>query len=217
MPIRPLRTLLTHTSAALAAVCFAWPVQALELDDVAREGELRFLAIRPDPGAYWYESRVQIGEDSLRTGIVQLSTCHRQLDPNHRIVIAFNPDRVQSIRVVSSDGVGRAEVQGHRVEMADVQRGGHICIDLHSRILDRLDERSWRLNAGPLMRRYIDGYLPMHARLAFHWPDGLLQVRETRPAAQPGVRIGVNGAGAELDLVFAGRMTATVDLVRGAP
>lgn len=217
MPIRHLRALLRRTPVALATVWFACSAQALELNDVAREGELRFLAIRPDPGAYWYESRVQIGEDSLRTGIVQLSTCHRQLDPNHKIVIAFNPDRVQSIQVVSAQGVGRAEVQGHRVEMADVQRGGHICIDLRSRMLDRLDERSWRLNAGPLMRRYIDGYLPMQARLAFEWPDGLLQVRETRPAAQPGVRIGVSGAGAELDLVFAGRMTATVDLVRGAP
>lgn len=217
MPMPSLRAVLTHATAALAAGCFAWPAQALELEDLAREGELRFLAIRPDPGAYWYESRVQIGEDSLRTGIVQLTTCHHQLDPNHKIVIAFNPERVQSIRVVSSDGVGRAEVQGHRVEMANVQRGGHICIDLSSRVLDRLDEHSWRLNAGPLMRRYLDGYLPMQARLSFQWPDGLLRVRETRPAAQPGVGVGTSASGAQLDLVFAGRMTATLDLVRSAP
>lgn len=216
MPIRRLRPMMSCT-AALAAACLAWPALALELDDVAREGELRFLATRPDPGAYWYESRVQISEDSLRTGVVQLATCHRQLDPNQKIVIAFNPDRVQSIRVVSSEGVGSAEVQGHVVEMANVRRGGHICIDLSSRALDRVDERSWRLNAGPLMRRYLDGYLPMQARLAFQWPDGLLRVRETRPAVQPGVIVGASGAGAQLDLIFAGRMTATVDLVRGAP
>ena len=216
MPIYRLHPMMFCTTA-LAAVCLAWPAGALELDDVAREGELRFLATRPDPGAYWYESRVQISEDSLRTGIVQLATCHRQLDPNQKIVIAFNPERVQSIRVVSSEGVGSAEVQGHRVEMANVQRGGHICIDLSSRALDRVGERTWRLNAGPLMRRYLDGYLPMQAQLAFQWPDGLLRVRETRPAAQPGVRIDTSGTGAQLDLIFAGRMMATVDLVRGTP
>lgn len=214
MPIRRLRPLIPW-SAALVAVCLAWPTKALELADVARDGELRFLATRPDPGAYWYESRVQISEDSLRTGVVQLATCHRQLDPNQKIVIVFNPERVQAIRVVSSEGVESAEVRGHQVEMAQVQRGGHICIDLSSRALDRVDERTWRLNAGPLMRRYLDGYLPMRAQLAFQWPDGLLRVRETRPAAQPGVRIGTSNAGAQLDLSFAGRMTATVDLVRG--
>jgi len=57
-----------------------WGVQALELADVALEGELRFLAVRPDPGAYWYESKVQISEASLQTGVVQLITCHHALD-----------------------------------------------------------------------------------------------------------------------------------------
>jgi predicted RNA-binding protein with TRAM domain len=191
--------------------------QALELADVAREGELRFLAVRPDPGAYWYESEVQISEASLQTGVVQLTTCHRALDPNQKIVIAFNPERVRDITVVSTEGVGRSEVQGYLVELADVKRGGSVCINLSSRALDRLDDNTWRLNAGPLMRRYLDGYLPMQARLAFRWPDGLLQVKATQPGEQPGVRIAATGAGANLDLVFAGRMRATVDLERSRP
>jgi hypothetical protein len=36
----------------LSSVCWtSLPLAALELSDVAREGELRFLAVRPDPGA----------------------------------------------------------------------------------------------------------------------------------------------------------------------
>ena len=190
---------------------------ALDLADVALEGELRFLAVRPDPGAYWYESRVQISEASLQTGVVQLSTCHRALDPNHKIVIAFNPERVRDITVVSTVGVGRSEVQGHLVELADVKRGGSICINLSSRALDRVDDGTWRLHAGPLMRRYLDGYLPMQAHLAFRWPEGLLELKTTRPGEQPGVRIASSASGADLDLVFAGRMRATVDLKRGLP
>jgi hypothetical protein len=192
-------------------------VQALELSDVALEGELRFLAMRPDPGAYWYESRVQISEASLQTGVVQISTCHRALDPNQKIVVAFNPERVRTITVVSTEGVGRSEVQGHLVELTDVKRGGSVCIDLSSRALDRVDDRNWRLHAGPLMRRYLDGYLPMQARLAFHWPEGLLRLKTTQPGEQPGVRITASPAGAELDLVFAGRMRATLDLQHSQP
>jgi hypothetical protein len=99
-------------------------VQALELSDVALEGELRFLAVRPDSGAYWYESRVQISEAGLQTGVVQISTCHRALDPHQKIAVAFNPGRVRTITVVSTEGVGRSEVQGHLVELTDVKRGG---------------------------------------------------------------------------------------------
>lgn len=45
MPL--LRTVCTTLVAALLPLAAG----ALELDDVAREGELRFLAQRPDPGA----------------------------------------------------------------------------------------------------------------------------------------------------------------------
>jgi hypothetical protein len=188
---------------------------ALELDDVAREGELRFLAVRPDPGAYWYESQVRIAPDSLDTGLVELRTCHHALDPNRRIVVAFNPQRVQHIAIASTQGVGKAWVEGHRVELADVQRGGQVCINLRSRALERIDgSQRYRLHAGPLMRRYLDGYLPMQAKLAFEWPAGLLQVASTQPAAQPGVQVNAQGDGLRMDIVFAGRMSATVELER---
>ena len=193
------------------------PVAALEFSDVALEGELRFLGERPDPGAYWYQSEVTISEASLQTGVVQLSTCHRALDPNQKIVIAFNPERVGEITVVSSEGVGRATVDGHRVELTDVRRGGSVCINLSSRALDRVDDRTWRMNAGPLMRRYLDGYLPMRAHLAFRWPEGLLRTGQINPGEQPGVALQTTTSGLSLDLIFAGRMRATIDLVQDRP
>lgn len=204
---------------ALGALALCLPLgagAALELDDVAHEGELRYLAQRPDPGAYHYASRVTIGPQSLETGLVHLATCHHQLDPNHRIVIAFNPQRVQDLRITVAEGVGRAEVRGHRVELADVQRGARVCIDLHSRVLEPQGEGRWRLHAGPLMRRYLDGYLPMQARLSFEWPEGLLRLRESHPAPQPGVHREAGPTGGWLDLTFAGRMTATLELERGS-
>lgn len=199
----------------LAALCLHSPlVQAspLSLDDVALEGQLRFLAQRPDPDAYRYEARATLDADSLRSGIVSLHTCHRQLDPNRRVVVAFNRQRVQQIDITESSGLERAWVEGHRVELANVQRGGHVCIALRSRALEPAGEGRWRLHAGPLMRRYLDGYLPMDARLELRWPSGLLAVASTDPAPQPGVRLSQDTDGATLDITFAGRMKATWEL-----
>ncbi|MBS3911002.1 MAG: hypothetical protein KGZ70_04080 [Hydrogenophaga sp.] len=119
----------------LLLLVFALPLaaQALELSDVAPAGELRFLSERPDPGAYHCASRVAISGDSLSSGVVRLSTCHHQLDPNDKIVIAFNPQRMQRIEIASTEGVERAQVQGHLVELTQVKRGGSACINLTSK------------------------------------------------------------------------------------
>ena len=119
--------------AAVLLFTLPHPAQALDFDDLALEGELRFLSTRPDPGAYRYESRVQITADSLQTGIVRLTTCHRQLDPIARIDIVFNKDRVQTIDVISNEGVGQVQVDDGTVALTDVQRNGSICIALSSR------------------------------------------------------------------------------------
>ena len=184
------------------------PAVALELEDVAREGELRFLAQRPDPHAYAYEARVEIDNDSLHTGLVTIHTCHRQLDPNRRVVVLFNRDRVQTIDITERSGMQGAWVDGHRVELASVERGGHVCIALRSRALDATADGQWTLSAGPLMRRHLDGYLPMEATLHVRWPSGMQRVDGTDPQVQPGVQLQQSADGATLQVVFAGRLSA---------
>lgn len=193
--------------------CSAW---ALDFDDIAKEGELRFLAKHPEPNTYAYESHVDINAESLTTGIVGVSTCHRQLDPIRKVVIAFNPKRLIGLQVISHSGIETVEAKGHHVTLTNVSRGANICINLTSKALDRLDEggQDYQLHAGPLMRRYLDGYLPMQAKLNVHWPDGLLSLREVQPTSQPGVRLEQSGQGASLDLIFAGRFTGSFLLKR---
>jgi hypothetical protein len=199
----------------LIGACWAsLPLAALELSDVAREGELRFLAVRPDPGAYHYQSQVTITRESLTSGVVSLNTCHRALDPNSRIVIQFNPERVQDIRIAQFEGMAEARVEGHQVELRDVQRGASICIDLQSRVLEELGPGQWRLRAGPLMRRYLDGYLPMQAKLHVQWPGGLLRVADQDPANQAGAQLQTRPDGATWQLTFAGRLSTHLLLQR---
>jgi hypothetical protein len=189
---------------------------ALDFDDIAKEGELRFLARHPEPNTYAYESHVEINADSLTTGIVGVSTCHRQLDPIRKVVIAFNPKRLIGLQVISHSGIEAVEAKGHHVTLTNVRRGANVCINLTSKALDRLDDsgQAYQLHAGPLMRRYLDGYLPMQAKLNVHWTDGLLSLSDVQPATQPGVKLDASSQGASLELIFAGRFTGSFLLKR---
>jgi hypothetical protein len=196
-------------SAALLAVN---PIAALEFSDIANEGEIKYLKIRPDPGAYSYESRVMISPQSLESGVVTIATCHRQLDPIRKVVIVFNENRIKKITVKSLEKMNSAEVKDNRVTLTDVERGASICIDLESRALDKVSSEQYTLNAGPLMRRYFDGYLPMSAVLRVDWPKNMLILEKTFPVAQDGVQIAQGIDGVQLDMIFAGKMTAQIHL-----
>ena len=188
------------------------PLAALEFSDLANEGEIKYLKTRPDPGAYSYESRVMISPQSLDSGVVNIATCHRQLDPIRKVVIVFNEKRIKKISVKSLDKMNSAEVKDNRVTLTDVERGASICIDLESRALDKISSEQYTLNAGPLMRRYFDGYLPMSAVLRVDWPKNMLTLEKTFPVAQDGVQIAQGIDGVQLDMIFAGKMTAQIHL-----
>jgi hypothetical protein len=202
-----------YKSALLTALLFcSASVWALEFSDIATEGQIKYLKERPDPGAYSYESRVKITAASLESGSVQIATCHYQLDPIRKVVIVFNPSRIQAIAVKSLDKMASAEVKNNQVVLTDVERGASICIDLQSKALDQVGAGQYRLNAGPLMRRYLDGYLPMAAKIRVDWPTNMLTVEKTTPSEKEGIQVVQGNNGVQLDMIFAGKMTAQIDL-----
>ncbi len=203
---------LLQSTVCVATLLAINPIAALEFSDIANEGEIKYLKIRPDPGAYSYESRVMISPQSLDSGIVTIATCHRQLDPIRKVVIVFNENRIKKITVKSLEKMNSAEVKDNRVTLTDVERGASICIDLESRALDKVSQEQYMLNAGPLMRRYFDSYLPMSAVLRVDWPKNMLTLEKTFPVAQDGVQVAQGIDGVQLDMIFAGKMTAQIHL-----
>jgi hypothetical protein len=196
----------------VALLLCALPVFALEFSDVATEGQIKYFKVRPDPDAYSYESRVKITPASLESGSVEIATCHYQLDPIRKVVIVFNPNRIQAIAVKSVDKMASAEVKNNQVVLTDVERGASICIDLQSKALDQVEGGKYRLNAGPLMRRYFDGYLPMAAKLRVDWPPNMLSVEKTAPSEKEGIEVVQGNDGVQLNMIFAGKMTAQIYL-----
>ena len=191
------------TGLLLSLCLMAMPVAALEFSDIASEGEIKFLKERPDPGAYSFQSRVKITPSSLESGSVDIATCHIQLDPIRKVVIVFNPERVQAIAVKSMSKIASAEIKGNQVTLSDVERGATVCIDLRSRALDKISDSTYQLNAGPLMRRYFDGYLPMSAQLRVDWPKDMFAVQSTLPEKKEGVQVLEGNDGMQLDVTFA--------------
>ena len=196
----------------ITLLCCNGSVWALDFSDIATEGQIKYLKERPDPGAYSYESLVKITAASLESGSVQIATCHYQLDPIRKVVIVFNPNRIQAIAVKSIDKMASAEVKNNQVVLTDVERGASICIDLQSKALDQVGAGQYRLNAGPLMRRYFDGFLPMAAKLRVDWPANMLVVEKTMPSEKEGIQVVQGNDGVQLDMIFAGKMTAQIYL-----
>jgi hypothetical protein len=201
----PARTLLTLIAGLLLSCAHAQSQSGLDFEHIAREGEMKYFAERPDPNGYRYESNVFIDESSLRTGIVSLSTCHFQLDPIRKVVIAFNRNRLISLTVVSHKGMASVQNDGQHITLEGVERGAEICINLESKALEVTQEQEWKLYAGPLMRRYLDGYLPMQADLRIFWPSGLLKLKDSSPQKRAGVVVESHPDGALMQLIFAGR------------
>ncbi len=52
----------------------------------------------------------------------------------------------------------------------------------------------------------------MSAILKVDWPENLLTLEKTNPVEQDGVKIYQSHSGAQLDLTFAGKMTAQIFL-----
>ena len=202
----------TILSISLLLLTLISPAHALEFSDIANEGQIKFLKERPDPGAYNYSSRVMITEESLNTGVVTIATCHYQLDPIRKVVIVFNENRIRKISIKSLEKMSAAEVKDNRVTLVDVERGASICIDIESKALDRLSNNQFKLNAGPLMRQYFDGYFPMTAKLRVDWPKDLMVVEKTNPVQQDGVNIFQGHDGVQLEMTFAGKLTAQIYL-----
>jgi hypothetical protein len=64
-------SILSSLFLATLLIC-AFPVLALDFSDLAAEGEIKYLKVRPDPGAYSYESRVKITAASLKVVALKL-------------------------------------------------------------------------------------------------------------------------------------------------
>jgi hypothetical protein len=169
------------------------------------EGELVFLDRLPAKPVHHHQNQVRIDATSLLDGWVRLSQCHVDLDAVPRSQVMFSRDRTRDLRVTASGGIGAAWVEGNTVQLQDTHRGAYLCIEARSRALTPHADGSFVLRNGPYLRRFLDGYYPMHVSLRVSL-DTPLELVETRPAAQPGFDVKANADEVFIDARFEGRL-----------
>jgi hypothetical protein len=145
------------------------------------EGELEFLATPPAEPVHHHENHIRILPESLESGWVLLKQCHRHLDRVPLLEIVYHPDRIRNIRIISSRHIDHSRVIDAGVELRGIHADALICLSAESRALHRLAEERLLLRNGPYMRRFLDGYYPLHLSMEIDYPAQLLSLQSVSP------------------------------------
>jgi hypothetical protein len=145
------------------------------------EGELEFLATPPSKPVHHHENRIRILPESLESGWILLQQCHRHLDRVPLLEIVYHPDRIRNIRIRSSRNIDYSRVTDAGVELRGIRADALICLSAESRALHRLATGHFLLRNGPYMRRFLDGYYPLHLSMEIDYPAQLLLLQSVSP------------------------------------
>ena len=185
--------------------------QALDVN----EGELQLLDKPPGGVAHHHQNRLMLTEQSLQDGWVTMYQCHSDLDKVSTLQIVYEQDRIRDIMVLSVQNIGSAWVEGHTVQLTDIEADSKICISADKRALSH-ENGNYTLKLGPFMRRFLDGYYPMHVQVEVCYPhflqlvssspvNAIRQARDKRLSAE--IDIWVVGK-LEIELVFSRKRPA---------
>jgi hypothetical protein len=173
-------------------------------------GDLVFLVEAPSAPVHHHHSRIILDPESLDNGWVTMIQCHSHLDAVPRTQVLYHHTRVQELTILSSKNIGKAWVEGHSVQLTDVEQGASICIQARARTLEFNEDGSFSLRGGPFMRRFLDGCYPMRVSMNIEVPRDYLRFVDTRPQVQDGFDVHETAAGIHVDARFEGKLYTEV-------
>lgn len=177
------------------------------------EGELRFLTETPKEPPHEQSTHILVNEDSLKSGWITMRQCHYRLAPVGAMQVLFNKDRARNIKVLQSDNIKRAWVERASVQLEGVGKEAVLCIQSENRSLRRNStDGTYEWRGGPYMRRFLDGYFPMHVKVAIDYPARQLQLRTIEPTPLKLNATTLPGH-VRMDAVFEGRLLIVAQFV----
>lgn len=204
---------------ALVPLTLAWLVEANEQPDTewmfddfeervnrVSEGELRFLSEPPEKDVHFHNNRMQLNADSIKTGWAKLEQCHKHLDAQDSVQITFSRNTIRKLEIISKKGVDRAWIEQSNVELEGVHSGANVCLRFESRVMHDEDNGFVSVRTGPYMRRFLDGYYPMHVYLEVSYPCKDLKFIRTVHDPQPGFEVGIRECQVYIDTWFEGEL-----------
>jgi len=180
------------------------------------QGDLVFLSKPPKRPPHVQHMQVVINADSLKTGWVQTSQCHYRLDRMPALQVVFSPDKVRKLRILRTENIGRAWVEGASVQVEQIGANPVLCIFSENRTLrpEGLGGLIWR--AGPYMRRFFDGYFPIHLKVNVIYPDSLVQLKAIEPTVLQLKSVQQPGQ-VDIDVMFEGKLYIQMHFTPATP
>lgn len=180
-----------------------------DLEDQAinvNEGVLYFLDHPPAEPVHHHHNQIVFSPGSLDDGWITLRQCHQHLDSVPSSQVVYHRDRIRDLKIEAHRGIGEAWVEGHTVQLRDVGPEARLCVTAQSQALTRNSDGSFALSNGPFMRRFLDGYYPMHVTIEVQIPIECLQLSHIAPVEQQGFAITQESGHLRIDAWFEGRL-----------
>lgn len=170
------------------------------------EGQLTFLTTKPKDNIFHSKINININQNSIDNGWIQLTQCYKNLDPIHKTVIVYRKNLIKNLSVTSSHNIKQTHVEEeNKIVLNDVSKGATLCMSATVRNFYQNEDKSFSLINGPFHRKFLDGYYPYHLNLSIqHHPK--LQYISISPKPQPGFQIKENKNRISLDSWFEGRL-----------
>ena len=188
----------------------AWLMDDSGLDELVRaldavQTEARFLTPFDLTEHYSMTNQIELSPESLQTGWADLIQCHTNLDPVGQLQIVYHAEHTRDLEILSQQGIEFAWVDGTSVQMRGLVKGAQLCIHAQTRALQKT-EGGYLIQRGPFMRKFLDGYFPMHVELSIDWPKLNLKLNKILPDSQPGLVIKQQANQLNINYYFQGQL-----------
>ena len=154
------------------------------IDDV-NEGQLTFISPLADKNILSSDAVMTITDFSLKTGMVSLQQCYRNLDPVAEMEVVYSYKNMKQLRIVSVGNIADARVVGSSIQLRDVTASAFVCVAAEVQLLESTAEDSYVLTYGPYYRRFLDGYYPYHVTVIIEFPVRQLRYADVSPSPRP--------------------------------
>lgn len=179
------------------------------------EGQLVFLSKAPAKPVHHHHNFVVITDSTLSDGWARLIQCHQNLDRVPAAQILFSRDRTRNLEISYHHGIERAWVEGNSVQLQNVGPGAWLCIQALSQALRDNRDGTWTLRNGPFMRKFLDGYYPMHVSMDVMIESKQVHFAGILPRTQQGFQVWESPGEVSFDAWFEGRLTTELRFASG--
>nr|WP_026279946.1 hypothetical protein [Thioalkalivibrio sp. ALJ16] len=175
--------------------------------------ELTFLLQEPERTPHHHQNQIRLTASSLEDGWADLRQCHNDVAAIRRMVIVYNEQTIDDLQIESTRNIDSAlVVDGDRVDLRGVERDAEVCVTARMKLVESEGNGVYRLDNGPFVRRFLDGYFPMRVTMAVSWGDLDLRLEDTEPAEQEGFRVATSDHGLMFDTLFEGELRTRIRL-----